>query len=175
MKPEDSVTAPSGIAQPETMGRVIFDTATTPLTADRRSAEDSLGVAVRRRPGRIAGGSPDPGAAVPVEGSTTYQRLLDHDPPDHPEKWREFHGDKPTFVHRERCRRLREPTGPLLSQETSPNRSRRFARPPAARHLRLGGGTCRIPRCRRWTRSAVVGGAGRPRGRARRQERLRIG
>ena len=39
------------------------------------------------------------GAAVMVEGSTTYQWLLDtEDVLAHPEKWRDFHGDTPVFV-----------------------------------------------------------------------------
>lgn len=81
------------------MGRVIFDTATT-LNGWIADPEDSLEwlFAVDQE------GLPEDrliptGAAVLVEGSTTYQWLLDHDSLlDHPEKWREFHGDKPTFV-----------------------------------------------------------------------------
>ena len=37
--------------------------------------------------------------AVLVEGSTTYQWILDHeDVLANPEKWHDFHGDRPTFV-----------------------------------------------------------------------------
>lgn len=81
------------------MGRVIFDTATT-LNGRIAGPDNSLEwlFAVDQA------GLPDDrliptGATVLVEGSTTYQWLLDHDAIlDHPEKWREFHGDKPTFV-----------------------------------------------------------------------------
>lgn len=40
-----------------------------------------------------------PDAAVLVEGSSTYEWLLrESDLLAHPERWREFHGDRPTFV-----------------------------------------------------------------------------
>ena len=38
-------------------------------------------------------------ATVLVEGSTTYEWIpAEEDILDHPEKWRGFHGDRPTFV-----------------------------------------------------------------------------
>lgn len=81
------------------MGRVIFDTATT-LNGWIADPDDSLEwlFAVDQE------GLPEDrliptGATVLVEGSTTYQWLLDHEAIlEHPEKWREFHGDKATFV-----------------------------------------------------------------------------
>jgi dihydrofolate reductase len=81
------------------MGRVIFDAATSlnGWIADEAGSLDWL-FAV---PG---GDSPDAGlipadAAVMVEGSTTYEWVLEHeDLVAHPEKWQEYFGAKPTFV-----------------------------------------------------------------------------
>ncbi|RWZ61233.1 dihydrofolate reductase [Labedella populi] len=81
------------------MGRIIFDTATTinGWIADERNSLAWLFA--------VEGGEhPDDGlfpaaAAVLVEGSTTYEWLLaEQDVLAHPEKWAEFHGDRPTFV-----------------------------------------------------------------------------
>jgi len=81
------------------MTRFVFDTAVTVngLIAD---AEDSLAWLLA-----VPGGTePDPGllpqnATVLVEGSTTYQWLLrESDLLAHPQRWQEFHGDRPTFV-----------------------------------------------------------------------------
>ncbi|EUA88931.1 ribD C-terminal domain protein [Mycobacterium ulcerans str. Harvey] len=50
------------------------------------------------------GGLPESGlvpteATVMVEGSTTYQWVIETESIlDHPEKWQQFYGDKPTFV-----------------------------------------------------------------------------
>lgn len=81
------------------MGKVYFDTATTinGFIADEHnslawlfavpSAEEDDEQLMPR------------GAAVMVEGSTTYEWLLaESDLLAHPEKWQEFHGDTPTFV-----------------------------------------------------------------------------
>lgn len=81
------------------MGKIVYDTASTlnGWIADEQGSLDWL-FAV---PG---GETPDPSllpqrARVLVEGSTTYEWLLaESDLLAHPEKWREFHGDRPTFV-----------------------------------------------------------------------------
>jgi len=81
------------------MGRILFDTATTinGWIADTRNSLAWLFA--------VDGGDhPDEGlfpsgATVMVEGSTTYEWVLaESDILNHPEKWREFHGEKPTFV-----------------------------------------------------------------------------
>lgn len=86
------------------MTRFIFDTATTinGWIADRGNSLSWLF--------EVPGGT-EPGAellpqnaTVLVEGATTYEWLLaESDLLAHPEKWREFHGTRPTFVftHRE--------------------------------------------------------------------------
>ena len=92
------------------MGRIIFDTATTlnGWIADRQNSLDWLfAVDHGREPpeGLIPGD-----AAVMVEGSTTYQWMLDHEGLlDEPEKWQRFHGNRPTFVFT--TRRLDVPAG----------------------------------------------------------------
>ena len=81
------------------MGRIIFDTATTinGWIADEQNSLAWL-FAVEN------GGAPDEGlfpadAAVLVEGSTTYEWILaEEDILAHPERWQNFHGDKTTFV-----------------------------------------------------------------------------
>ncbi|WP_159500007.1 dihydrofolate reductase family protein [Microbacterium sp. 18062] len=92
------------------MTRIVFDTATSinGWIADENNSLTWL-FAV---PG---GESPDaellpPSATVLVEGSTTYEWLLDEsDLLVHPEKWRVFYGDRPVFVFT--SRRLPVPTG----------------------------------------------------------------
>lgn len=81
------------------MGRILFDTATT-INGWIADEHDSLAWLFA-----VEGGEqPDEGlvpanATVLVEGSTTYEWLLaESDILAHPEKWREFHGDRPTFV-----------------------------------------------------------------------------
>ncbi|CAI9386240.1 dihydrofolate reductase family protein [Microbacterium sp. T2.11-28] len=81
------------------MSRIIFDTATS-LNGWIADEDDSLAWLFA-----VEGGtSPDPevlptNAGVLVEGSTTYEWVLaESDILAHPEKWREFHGDRPTFV-----------------------------------------------------------------------------
>jgi len=81
------------------MTRFVFDTATT-MNGWIADHENSLSWLFA-----VPGGTePDPGllptaATVMVEGSTTYEWLLrESDLLRHPEKWQEFHGDRPTFV-----------------------------------------------------------------------------
>lgn len=81
------------------MGRIIFDTATT-LNGWIADESNSLAWLFA-----VDGGDhPDEGlfpadAVVMVEGSTTYEWVLaESDLLAHPEKWQEFHGDRPTFV-----------------------------------------------------------------------------
>ena len=81
------------------MGRTVFDTATS-INGYIADEDNSLAwlFAVDN------GDAPDDGlfpsgATVLVEGSTTYEWILaEQDVIAHPERWREFHGDKPTFV-----------------------------------------------------------------------------
>ena len=81
------------------MGRILFDTATSlnGWIADEFNSLSWL-FAVDN------GAQPDEGlypasATVLVEGSTTYRWVLEeNDVLEHPEKWQEFYGDKPTFV-----------------------------------------------------------------------------
>ena len=81
------------------MGRIVFDTATT-LNGFIADEHNSLGWLFA-----VDGGEhPDEGlfpsgATVLVEGSTTYEWVLaESDILAHPEKWAEFHDDRPTFV-----------------------------------------------------------------------------
>ena len=81
------------------MGRIVFDTATS-FNGFIADEDNSLAWLFA-----VAGGDqPDEGlypsgAAVLVEGSTTYEWELAHsDILAHPETWAEFHGDRPTFV-----------------------------------------------------------------------------
>jgi len=81
------------------MGRIIFDTATS-LNGWIADEQNSLAwlFAVD------GGATPDEevlptGAGVLVEGSTTYEWVLaESDILNQPEKWKDFHGDRPTFV-----------------------------------------------------------------------------
>lgn len=92
------------------MGRIIFDTAMTlnGFIADQQNSLDWLFA--------VEGGQEPPAELIPaeatvlVEGSTTYQWILDHERIlDEPEKWHDFHGDRPTFVFT--SRRLAVPAG----------------------------------------------------------------
>jgi dihydrofolate reductase len=81
------------------MTRILFDTATS-LNGWIADEQNSLAWLFA-----VDGGEhPDDGlfptgAGVLVEGSTTYEWVLaESDILAHPEKWREFHGDRPTFV-----------------------------------------------------------------------------
>lgn len=81
------------------MGRILFDTATTlnGWIADESNSLDWLFA--------VEGGD-EPSddlypatASVLVEGSTTYEWVLRHERLlEHPERWSELFGDKPTFV-----------------------------------------------------------------------------
>ena len=79
------------------MGRILFDTATT---IDGFIADDANSLAWLF----AVDDEPDDellpqNATVLVEGSTTYEWVLaESDILANPEKWGEFHGDKPTFV-----------------------------------------------------------------------------
>lgn len=81
------------------MTRILFDTAVS-LNGWIADEDNSLAWLFA-----VDGGStPDDevlptNAGVLVEGSTTYEWVLaESDILAHPEKWREFHGDRPTFV-----------------------------------------------------------------------------
>lgn len=81
------------------MGKFLFDTATT-INGWIADEQNSLAWLFA-----VDGGEhPDEGlfpaaATVMVEGSTTYEWLLaESDLLAHPERWQEFHGEKPTFV-----------------------------------------------------------------------------
>jgi dihydrofolate reductase len=84
---------------PPAMGRILFDSATT-FNGWIADTNNSLAWLFA-----VEGGEhPDDGlfptaATVLVEGSTTYEWLLNEfDILNHPEKWHEFHADRPTFV-----------------------------------------------------------------------------
>jgi len=92
------------------MGKIVFDTATSfnGFIADEQNSLAWLFA--------VEGGEhPDEGlfpadSAVMVEGSTTYEWVLaESDLLAHPEKWSEFHGDKPVFVFT--SRELPAPSG----------------------------------------------------------------
>ncbi len=81
------------------MGRIVFDTATS---INGWIADEDISLAWLFA---VDGGDhPDDGlfpsgASVLVEGSTTYEWILaEQDLLANPEKWHDFHGDKPTFV-----------------------------------------------------------------------------
>ena len=81
------------------MARILFDTATT---INGWIADDDNSLAWLFA---VDGGDhPDEGLfptgiGAQVEGSTTYEWILaESDIMANPEKWREFHGDRPTFV-----------------------------------------------------------------------------
>lgn len=81
------------------MGRILFDTATS-LNGWIADEDNSLAWLFAVDNGEV----PDDGlfpsdATVMVEGSTTYEWVLaEQDILAHPARWREFHGDRPTFV-----------------------------------------------------------------------------
>ena len=81
------------------MGRILFDSATT-INGWIADTDNSLGWLFA-----VGGGEhPDEGlfptgATVLVEGSTTYQWMLDEfDILANPDKWHDFHKDRSTFV-----------------------------------------------------------------------------
>lgn len=114
------------------MGKIVFDTATTIngwIADEDNSLEWLFSV-----PG---GDTPDEellpqDMSVLVEGSTTYEWILEHeDILTHPEKWHDFHGERPTFVFT--TRDLPVPEGPTSgsSRDRSPMCCPRFVRPRA--------------------------------------------
>lgn len=99
MLPTLSPGGVGGPAYPHDMGRILFDTATS-INGWIADEQNSLAWLFA-----VEGGEhPDDGlfpttATVMVEGSTTYEWVLaESDILAHPEKWTEFHGDRPTFV-----------------------------------------------------------------------------
>jgi len=81
------------------VGRTVFDTATS-LNGFIADEDNSLAWLFAVDNGQEPDDALFPsGATVLVEGSTTYEWILaEQDVLTHPEKWREFHGDRPTFV-----------------------------------------------------------------------------
>lgn len=81
------------------MGQILFDTATS-LNGWIADTENSLSWLFAVEGGEQPEEALLPtGVTVMVEGSTTYEWVLrESDILAHPEKWREFHGDRPTFV-----------------------------------------------------------------------------
>lgn len=86
------------------MTRIIFDTASS-LNGRIADEDNSLAWLFA-----VDGGTePSPDllpahATVLVEGATTYEWLLrESDLLDHPERWQEFHGSRPTFVFTHRA------------------------------------------------------------------------
>jgi len=81
------------------MGQIVFDTATS-LNGWIADRDNSLSWLFAVEGGQEPDAALVPAdAAVMVEGSTTYEWVLaEEDILAHPEKWREFHGDLPTFV-----------------------------------------------------------------------------
>src|SRR5689334_12590180 len=81
------------------MGRIVFDTATSLngwIADERNSLAWRFAVPGGEEP---APGLSPSGATVLVEGSTTDEWVLgESDILAHPERWGEFHGDRPTFV-----------------------------------------------------------------------------
>ena len=81
------------------MGRIVFDTATS-FNGWIADEDNSLAWLFAVEGGDHTDDGLFPtGVSVMVEGSTTYEWVLaESDILAHPEKWREFHGDRPTFV-----------------------------------------------------------------------------
>lgn len=80
------------------MPRIVFDTAVSLngwIADEHNSLDWLLALDVPEDPDVAL----LPDAGVMVEGSTTYEWVLEHeDLLAQPEKWREFYGDRPTFV-----------------------------------------------------------------------------
>lgn len=81
------------------MGRIVFDTATSLngwITDENNSLAWLFAVENGETPDE---GLFPTGVSVMVEGSTSYEWVLaESDILAHPERWREFHGTRPTFV-----------------------------------------------------------------------------
>ncbi len=89
------------------MTRIVFETASTlnGFIADQHNSLDWLFAVVSDVQPPVA-----PRATVLVEGSTTYQWVLDYEHLlEHPQRWTELFGEKPTFVFT--TRDLPVPTG----------------------------------------------------------------
>lgn len=101
------------------MGRIVFDTATS-INGWIADEDNSLAWLFAVKDGR----NPDEGlfptgASVMVEGSTTYEWVLtESDILAHPERWKEFHGARPTFVFT--TRNLPVPAGADVRFVTGP-------------------------------------------------------
>ena len=83
------------------MTRFVYATATTldGYLADPNHSLDWLFVVDGGEESLDEMGSFIKGVSVMVEGSSTYRWVIEHeDLLEHPEKWQEFHGDRPTFV-----------------------------------------------------------------------------
>lgn len=81
------------------MGKIVFDTATT-INGWIADEDNSLEWLFSLPGGDAPSEELLPqDMAVLVEGSTTYEWILEHeDILTHPEKWHDFHGERPTFV-----------------------------------------------------------------------------
>lgn len=92
------------------MGKILFDTATT-INGWIADEQNSLAWLFAVEGGEAPDDELMPqGVTAMVEGSTTYEWVLDEsDLLAHPEKWREFHGERPVFVFT--TRRLPVPEG----------------------------------------------------------------
>lgn len=92
------------------MGQIIFDTATT-LNGRIADQNDSLHWLFAVDDAGLPDDKLIPvNAAVMVEGSTTYQWVLDYEGLlERPERWQQLYGDKPTFVFT--TRQLEIPAG----------------------------------------------------------------
>lgn len=121
-----------GASYPRRMGKITFDTATS-LNGWIADEDNSLAWLFA-----VDGGTtPDDevlpaNAGVLVEGSTTYEWILaEEDILANPEKWQNFHGDRPTFVFT--TRDLPVPTEPMFgsSRDPSQRRSPPFVKRPA--------------------------------------------
>ena len=89
------------------MSRIVFETAST-LNGFIADEENSLAWLFEVDADQVPAVAPT--ATVMVEGSTTYEWVLDHEHLlEQPHKWAELFGDKPTFVFTSRT--LPVPTG----------------------------------------------------------------
>jgi dihydrofolate reductase len=80
------------------MGRIVFDTATT-INGWIADENGSLSWLFAVEHGDMPDDGLVPDASVMVEGSTTYEWVLEHERlMDEPAKWHQYFGDKPTFV-----------------------------------------------------------------------------
>lgn len=92
------------------VGHIVFDTATTLNGWIADEAHSLAWLFAVDQGGLPEGGLVPADATVMVQGSTTYQWMLEAEAIlDHPEKWQQFHGSKPTFVFTTRA--LPIPTG----------------------------------------------------------------